>query len=59
MAAKNSSSRANWVVKSSLSRHILILPCESPVATVWRLEKKKKQTYKENQIQKLKVGKSH
>ena len=34
MTVKNSSSRADWVVKSSLSRHILILPCESPVATV-------------------------
>ena len=42
MAAKNSSSCADWVVKSSLSLHILILPCESPVATVWRLEERKK-----------------
>lgn len=33
MTAKNSSSREDWVVKSSLRRQILIRPCESPVAT--------------------------
>lgn len=34
ITARNSSSRLDWVVSSSLSRHILIRPCESPVASV-------------------------
>ena len=38
ITAKNSSSRAVWFVRSSLSRHILIRPWESPVATIWRLK---------------------
>ena len=41
ITARNSSSRLDWVVSSSLSLHILIRPCESPVASVWRLETKK------------------
>ena len=50
ITARNSSSRLDWVVSSSLSLHILIRPCESPVASVWRLATKKKKLTEEYRL---------
>ena len=50
ITARNSSSRLDWVVSSSLSLHILIRPCESPVASVWRLETNKKKLTEEYRL---------
>ena len=50
ITARNSSSRLDWVVSSSLSLHILIRPCESPVASVWRLETKNKKLTEEYRL---------